>query len=74
MSYQINENSIKNIINKLNVKSFSELADYAKEELYQVADNQLSLQDCEQLLAQAKKIQAKNNAQYWQQKSPAKLF
>ncbi|MDR5609334.1 MULTISPECIES: hypothetical protein [unclassified Arsenophonus] len=67
MSYQINENSIKNIINKLNIKSFSELADYAKEELYQVADNQLSLQDCDQLLAQAKKIQAKNNAQYRQQ-------
>ncbi|WP_334470234.1 Tc toxin subunit A [Arsenophonus sp. PmNCSU2021_1] len=67
MSYKINENSIKNIINKLNIKSFSELADYAKEELYQAADNQLSLQDCDQLLAQAKKIQAKNNAQYRQQ-------
>ncbi|MFS1563541.1 MAG: hypothetical protein ACL7AX_08205 [Candidatus Arsenophonus phytopathogenicus] len=67
MSYQINKNSIKNIINKLNIKSFSELADYAKEELYQVADNQLSLQDCDQLLAQAKKIQAKNNTQYQQQ-------
>ncbi|WGL97426.1 Tc toxin subunit A [Arsenophonus sp. aPb] len=67
MSYQINENAIKNIINKLNVKSLSDLAEYAKEELYQVADNQLSLHDCDQLLARAKKIQAKNNTQYRQQ-------
>lgn len=67
MSYQINENAIQNIIIKLNAKSFSELADYAKEELYQVADNQLSLHDCDQLLAQAKKIQAQNNSQYRQQ-------
>lgn len=67
MSYQINENAIQNIINKLNAKSISELADYAKEELYQVADNQLSLHDCDQLLAQAKKIQAKNKQQHRQQ-------
>ncbi|QBY44079.1 hypothetical protein QE197_11435 [Arsenophonus nasoniae] len=56
MPYQINENAIQNIINKLNANSFSDLAKYAKEELYQVADNQLSLHDCDLLLAQAKKI------------------
>ncbi|HGJ5854733.1 Tc toxin subunit A [Arsenophonus nasoniae] len=67
MPYQINENAIQNIINKLNANSFSDLAKYAKEELYQVADNQLSLHDCDLLLAQAKKIQAKNSTQYRQQ-------
>ena len=67
MSYQINENALQNIINKLNAKSFSDLAEYAKEELYQVADNQLSLHDCDLLLAQAKKIQAKNKQQHRQQ-------
>ncbi|HGJ5876411.1 MAG TPA: hypothetical protein ACHBX0_08470 [Arsenophonus sp.] len=47
MSHLINENAIQNIINKLNAKLLSELANYTKKELYQTAGDKLSLHDCD---------------------------